>query len=189
MIPRSVLIIVLLQLTLGVQACWDNTLEDRENISECTTLAEQGDPQAQANMGSMYYSGAGVPRNYRKTMMWYKESAGQDWMGASGSHVYVGMMYSQGLGVAKNYKLAKKWFVQAAEMGNGTGQYSLGIMYRNGNGTPRDNLKAHMWLSISAKSSGLSSAVRYRDRVAKKLTVTQLEKSKILVDQWLAAHP
>ena len=40
-------------------------------------LAEQGDAQAQSNLGSLYYGGRGVPQDYAKAMKWYRKAAEQ----------------------------------------------------------------------------------------------------------------
>jgi uncharacterized protein len=38
-------------------------------------LADQGDPFAQFNLGSMYANGHGVPRDYAQAVMWFSLSA------------------------------------------------------------------------------------------------------------------
>ncbi len=37
--------------------------------------AEQGDANAQYNLGSMYYDGQGVPQDYAQAHMWYNLAA------------------------------------------------------------------------------------------------------------------
>ena len=39
--------------------------------------AEQGDAQAQYNLGSMYYNGQGVDVNYKKAFEWFEKAAKQ----------------------------------------------------------------------------------------------------------------
>lgn len=43
-------------------------------------------------------------------------------------------------------------------------------------------------VSIAA-SNGSASAKKFRDRIGKKLTNSQLRESKSLLGEWVAAHP
>src|SRR6202035_6044415 len=40
-------------------------------------LADQGDAQAQYNLGALYDNGQGVPQNYAEAMKWYRKAADQ----------------------------------------------------------------------------------------------------------------
>ena len=40
-------------------------------------LAEQGDAEAQCNLGVMYYEGIGVPQYYEEAIKWYRLAAEQ----------------------------------------------------------------------------------------------------------------
>ena len=46
-------------------------------LRELTPLAEQGDPAAQSNLGVMYHTGQGVPRNDKISVKWYTLAAEQ----------------------------------------------------------------------------------------------------------------
>jgi TPR repeat protein len=46
-------------------------------LKEWRPLAEQGDAQAQNNLGMMYDYGYGVPENDAKTVRWYRKAAEQ----------------------------------------------------------------------------------------------------------------
>ena len=39
--------------------------------------ADQGDPKAQNNLGVMYVTGRGVPRDYVEAAMWFQKAAAQ----------------------------------------------------------------------------------------------------------------
>jgi len=45
-------------------------------------LAEQGDPVARYNLGTMYYEGHGVPHDYRQSALWYRLAAEQGYPNA-----------------------------------------------------------------------------------------------------------
>ena len=69
-------------------------------------LAEQGDDEAQFNLGMMYAFGLGVPQNYKEAFKWYRLAAEQEFDEAQYS---LGVMHTLGLGVPQNYKEALKW--------------------------------------------------------------------------------
>jgi hypothetical protein len=47
-------------------------------------------------------------------------------------------------------KEAVKWYRLAAEQGDATAQYNLGLMYYEGQGVPQDNKEAVKWWRLSA---------------------------------------
>ncbi|MCH8098520.1 MAG: sel1 repeat family protein [Proteobacteria bacterium] len=44
-------------------------------LREWRPLAEQGDAEAQFNLGLMYYKGRGVPQDYAEAVKWYRLAA------------------------------------------------------------------------------------------------------------------
>ena len=185
---QLIMLIIFVALPFSVQACWDYSLEDSDNIKECMIQAKQGDPEAQANLGSSYYSGSnGVARNYVEAMKWYKKSAVQPWIGVAGAQFYIAKMYAKGWGVSTDLKQAIIWYTKAANIGYPAAQQNLGAMYKNGWGFKKDYTMAHMWFTISV-NNGSVSAKKFRDKLGKNLTMSQLNKSKLLADQWIASH-
>ncbi|MBT5112385.1 MAG: sel1 repeat family protein, partial [Rhodospirillales bacterium] len=91
----------------------------------------------------------------------------------------LGLMYNKGLGVPQDYKAAVKWYRLATEQGHASAQGNLGKMYAKGQGVPQDNIYAHMWWNIAA-STGLKTAIKNRDIVAKRMTPSQLKKAQDL---------
>ena len=89
----------------------------------------------------------------------------------------LGIMYASGLGVIQDYNEAVKWFRLSSSQGNAQAQEIYGLMYASGRGVTQDYVRAHMWLNISA-SSGNTLAESNRDKVAKKMTQTQIEKAQ-----------
>ena len=77
-------------------------------------LAEQGDTRAQYHLGTLYYTGKGVPQDYAEALKWFRLSADQgnpDGQGALGS------MHYMGRGVPQDYVLAHMWFNLSAARG------------------------------------------------------------------------
>ena len=49
--------------------------DDKTALKWYTLAAEQGDADAQFNLGLMYYNGQGVPQDYVRAHMWFNLSA------------------------------------------------------------------------------------------------------------------
>ena len=62
----------------------------------------------------------------------------------------LGCMYETGRGVEQNEE-AVKWFQKAAEQGNATAQYILGVAYAEGKGVEQDYKEAVKWFQKAAE--------------------------------------
>ena len=123
-------------------------------LREWEPLAEQGDPNAQYNLGVMYYYGHGVSQDYKTAIKFYSLAAYQGHANAQNS---LGNMYSRGEGVPQNYKTAIKWYTLAGEQGNSDAQNSLGVMYENGYGVVQDNKTAIKWYTLAAEQDDVNA--------------------------------
>ena len=82
-------------------------------------LAEQGDADAQFNLGLMYQKGHGVPQDHKEAVKWYRLAAEQGFIFAQ---EILGIIYSIGMGgVSQDLKEAVKWLRLQAEQGNSEG--------------------------------------------------------------------
>ena len=75
------------------------------------SLAEQGDANAQYNLGISYQKGKGVPQNDAEAVKWYRRAAEQ---GIPEAQNKLGVSYSLGKVVPQDYVLATMWFNLAA---------------------------------------------------------------------------
>ena len=174
--------LVLLILLSGIPAFADNdkgweALESGDYataLKEWKPLAEQGDAEAQNNLGSLYQNGLGVTQDYKVAVQWYKLAANQ---GNTIAQYNLGTNYDQGTGVAQSYTAAFKWYQLAAEQGSAKAQYSLGWAYGKGQGVREDILRAYMWWEIAA-STGLKEAIESRDNFEEVLPPTLVKKAK-----------
>src|SRR6516165_7780823 len=91
--------------------------------------ADQGNSEAQNNVGWLYENGRGVAQDYGEAMRWYRAAA--DSGGAVGQ-VNVGRLYANGRGVPQDYSEAMHWYRKAADRGDATAQYDIGWSYENG---------------------------------------------------------
>ena len=74
-----------------------------------------------------------------------------------------------------------------ADQGYASAQYSLGNMYKNGQGVTQDITRAHMWWNVAA-SQGDKAAAYNRDIVAKEMTSSQIEEAQKLVHECIAKN-
>ena len=84
-------------------------------LRELKPLAEQGDANAQFNLGFMYRRGQGVPQDYKTALKWHTLAAEQ---GHAGAQNNLGVMYRKGDGVPQDYVYAYMWSQIAASSGD-----------------------------------------------------------------------
>ncbi len=151
-------------------------------LQEWQPLAEQGDADAQYNLGLLYDNGEGVPQDYKTAAKWYTLSAEQ---GDAKAQFNLGFMYRNGEGVPQDYKQAAKWYRLSAEQGEAKAQYNLGLMYGKGQGVLQDYFRAHMWINLAA-SNGDELAVEARDKITKVMNPAQIDKAQDLARECIA---
>ena len=88
--------------------------DNKEASKWYRAAADQGEPQSQTNLGSMYAHGEGVPQSYAEAAKWFRLAANQ---GLAKAQLNLGMFYVNGLGVRKNKVQAYLWFELAAQRG------------------------------------------------------------------------
>lgn len=107
-------------------------------------LAEQGDADAQAYLGSMYAQGTGVPKDYDKALALVRPLAEQ---GNANAQMQLAFMYEEGHGVSADMTEAFKWMRRAANQGNSFALTVLGAWYTLGKGdVPKDRAAKSKWL-------------------------------------------
>src|SRR5260370_5329325 len=69
-------------------------------------LAQQGNPNAQRRLGSIYFSGKGAPEDYVEAEKWFRRAAAQNDLDAKWN---LGYMYHHGRrGIPKDFSEAEK---------------------------------------------------------------------------------
>jgi len=122
-------------------------MNENLEIKSLEVAAEQGDMEAQFNLGLMYYDGEGTEVNYEKALYWWEKAAEQ---GDVRAQFNVGSMYYDGEGTEVNYKKALYWYEKAAEQGDVDAQFETGCIYYKGEGTKRNKEKALYWWEQAA---------------------------------------
>ncbi|WP_235015412.1 caspase family protein [Oceanicoccus sp. KOV_DT_Chl] len=72
--------------------------------------AEQGDADAQVNVGEIFEKGVGGTPNYEAALIWYQKAAAQN---NKRAQFNIGTLYEQGLGVEKDSVMALSWYRKA----------------------------------------------------------------------------
>ena len=142
-------------------------------------LAEQGNGNAQYNLGAMYGQGQGVPQDYNDAAKWFRLSAEQ---GDASAQNKLGYSYVQGQGVLQDYNEAAKWFRLSAEKGNIEAQHNLGLMYVEGKGVNQDYARAYMWFD-GAAARGDAGAAQDRLKAFHLMTPKQLARAQDMAKQ------
>jgi len=104
--------------------------------------AESGNPEAQYQLGKLYYSGENVKKNYRVAFEWYKKAAES---GHVAAQRMVAEMYISGKKVGKDHKKAFYWMLCAAMQGDIIAYEQLADMHVNGKGNMQDRERAVEW--------------------------------------------
>ena len=109
--------------------------------------ANQGDAEAQFNIGIAHSKGEGVVRDDAEALRWYRMAAVQ---GLPQAQNLVAVAYAAGNGVAQSDAEALRWYRMAADQGYSPAQLHLGTMYANGRGVTRDYTEALHWYRLAA---------------------------------------
>ena len=129
--------------------------DDTRSEQRYRDAAEQGDPEAQYELGKLSHSGNGVATDYAEAARWYRTAAES---GHADAQFLLGEFHQEGLGVARDEAAADGWYqkaaesyLEAADQGRADAQYRLCYLYLRGNGVPRDVSKAEEWCRKAAE--------------------------------------
>ncbi len=97
--------------------------------------------------------------------------------------------YDEGLAAYErgDYATALEEWLPLAKGGNANAQYHLGFMYAVGQGVPKDDVEAHMWLSLAAAKEDVIARIT-RDKLAELMTPAEISKAQRLAREWLEEH-
>ncbi|MEQ9918630.1 tetratricopeptide repeat protein [Pectobacterium aroidearum] len=123
----SLFLATVLSLSLSTAYAAADDFENK-SLTEIQQLANQGNADAQLELGDRYYDGNGVEENDEQAKAWYMKAAEQ---GNADAQYEIGAMYFDEQESAK----AIPWFKKAAARGNADAQFQLAIMYIKGFGT------------------------------------------------------
>ena len=136
---------------------WKYTEEEIESVKR---LAQDGNADAQRELGLMYSDGVGVPTDDGEAAKWWRLAADQ---GHAGGQNGLGWSYLNGKGVQQDFTEAIKWFRLAADQGYADSQANLGQICI-GKGRSKKNEEAIKWFRLAA-DQGHIGAIRALERM------------------------
>jgi TPR repeat protein len=152
----------------------------RETFLRLKALAEQGNAIAQGALGSFYYTGRGVAKDYVEAVKWSRKAAEQ---GDAENQTSLGNAYFNGKGVDKDYVEAVKWFRMAGAQGNVLALHRLGLCYADGRGVAVNNVEAYAFFNLVSETGDVfpelrENAAELRDSMEKKMSPQQVAASQ-----------
>ena len=108
-----------------------------ENLEK---LANQGNAEANYELGLRYYRGIGVGVDFTKAKECFDKAIQG---GCNAASYYLGMIYYNGKGVPTNHQKAKEYFEKSDADNNVFSSYYLGKIYYWGDGVEKDEAKAN----------------------------------------------
>lgn len=138
----NVLVVMIIVIALGLIFYFgiikkDTTISD--TTSQTTQLqkkCDSGDANECFNLGTMYYDGKGVQKDYIKAVELYQKAC--DGGDADVCNI-LGIMYGNGKGVKQDSAKAVELYQKACDGGNANGCSNLGAMYDDGEGVKQGN--------------------------------------------------
>jgi TPR repeat protein len=117
-------------------------------------LAADGDLEACNYLGTHYYLGVGVERDFVEAVRWFKVAAlAEDPQGQRN----LGVMYLRGLGVKKDYHQAYGWLYFAHEGGNVGAKEYLNLMSDNVTPNASNVARRNVRRQIEARAAAMIS--------------------------------
>jgi TPR repeat protein len=147
-----------------------------QSLARYLDAAEQGDPEAQVQLGLLYEQGQGVEKNLDEASRWFELAAEQGYAPAQAN---LGDLYEFGDGIRSN-KAAAHYYRLAAKQGYLDAQLDLARLYEQGKGLPQDAVQAWLWYSLAARQ-GDASAISGRDRMSTRMSPAQIAEAERLL--------
>ena len=98
--------------------------------------------------------------------------------------------FEKGLAAARSgdFAAALREWKPLAEKGHARAQYDLGVMYRNGEGVPQDDVTTYAWFNLAA-TNGHALAEVNKPLIATEMTAEQIAKGQELSREMLKKNP
>ena len=128
---------------------------------------EKNDAQAQCNVGTCYFTGNGVKKDFNQALAWFQKSAAQDNLEGI---VRVADCQFHGYGIKQDAKAAVETYLKAAEKGQPYAMFRLGQCYEAGTGIKQNLTSAYNWY-LKAASAKYAQAEKEAKRIKEPGTV------------------
>lgn len=147
-------------------------------IDELRPVAEQGTAEEQYNLGVQHENA--LPRDHREAVRWYRMAAMQRHAGA---FYRLCALSDMGRGLPQDYQEALRWCRLAADHRHGAAMFLIATYYEKAREVPKDVVQAYQWYNLAA-SNGHEAGAKWRDRLARDMTPTQIAQAQFLARNW-----
>lgn len=150
LLPRVSVIFLVASLICSSALATDNhdLVVTAANVARVRSLAQNGNAEAQFQLGRAYQSGEFVPQDDAEAAKWWERAAVQ---GNSNAEYRLGNLYHSGAGVKQDDRTAVRWWRDSSNRGNSYGQALLAMAYHLGlGGLPKDDVKSFEILQKAA---------------------------------------
>ena len=121
----------------------------RESARAVATARRERECRRAIFMGDLYFSGQGVPRDFKRALFWFRLAAAK---GNVAAEYNLGVAADEGRGQPRSPGQALAWFTKAAEAGNVPAMLALARQFRTGEGVDRDLAAAARWVGKAAQT-------------------------------------
>lgn len=156
--------------------------EGRKADELLASLSDDGNPQAQYLLATLFEQGEGVTQDIPRSITLLQQSASRDYVPAQAR---LGEIYLSGNEVLQNFGKAKSWLEKAAMNKSAKGARLLGRVYEEGLVGDKDPARAYAWYEI-AVLDGDNQAASLRDALLRKLTATESASGQALARKIMA---
>jgi localization factor PodJL len=145
-----------------------------DDVETVRKRAAGGEAPAQYDLGALFMSGRGVPRDTESAALWFEKAASQGYVPAQFVLAY---LYEHAIGVIRDLSRAREFYRHAAESGHIKAMHKLGYFLAVGVGGDEDPATAARWFWRAAeagvKDSQLNLGLLYASGVGVEQSFTQ----------------
>lgn len=132
----------------GKSASSTNIADESVDINSLQEAANNGDRNAQFELGQAFEAGRSVDQDFDQALIWYNKAGSQ---GHTESQYVLGMWHAFGIHLQPNYDEALRWYSKAAEQGHAGAQFIMGMSHSFGLAVPQDHGMAFQWYRRAAE--------------------------------------
>lgn len=150
-------------------------------------LAQEGDAEAQFQLGLKYATAEGSARDESQAAAWYLKAAQQN---HGQAQLNLGQMFASGSGVTQDAARSHFWFRRAAHLGIAGAQFNLGrIRHRASMEGPTADasearIEAYMWYELAAAQNYPAAMGAYA-QLTIKMTRDDVTEARRRVEYWV----
>ena len=169
----------------------------KRQLKKLQLKASAKDPQAQYQLGLLYYHGKKLTKDVHRAFTLFESAAQQ---GHVQAQLALAGLYNAGIGVEKNEANTLYWYKQAAQQGDFEARINLAICYLQGIGTNQDaqqgidllqaaaDEKSPLACTLLAQLYETGRHVEKNENLATKYYILAAKQGEPIATQWLKDH-